>query len=85
MDQNAQRSGGGRLFLAVVPDADAAARIHQLARALKQAHKFDRAIIEPERLHVSLFFLGELLSERIVRIAYEAAAEVRAQQFEVRF
>jgi 2'-5' RNA ligase len=82
MDQNA--SSSGRLFFAVVPDADAAARIRRLARALKQAHKFDRAIIEPERLHVSLFFLGEL-SEHIVRIAYEAAAQVRAQPFEVRF
>jgi RNA 2',3'-cyclic 3'-phosphodiesterase len=77
-------SSSGRLFLAVVPDAVAAARICQLARALKQAHKFDRAIIEPERLHVSLFFLGEL-SEHMVRIACEAAAEVRARPFEVRF
>jgi 2'-5' RNA ligase len=82
MSQNA--SSSSRLFLAVVPDADAAARIYRLARALKQAHKFDRDIIEPERLHVSLFFLGEL-SEHMLRIACEAAAEVRAHPFEVRF
>jgi RNA 2',3'-cyclic 3'-phosphodiesterase len=82
MSQNA--SSSSRLFLAVVPDADAAARIYRLARALKQAHKFDRDIIEPERLHVSLFFLGEL-SEHMFRIACEAAAEVRAHPFEVRF
>ena len=82
MDQNASRIG--RLFLAAVPDAVAAARIYRLARALKHAHKFDGNVIEPERLHVSLFFLGEL-SEQIVRVACEAAAEVRAPPFEVLF
>jgi 2'-5' RNA ligase len=75
---------GSRLFLAVIPNAAAVASIYRLARALKRAHRFDRAIIEPERLHVSLFFLGEL-SEHMVRIACEAAAEVRARPFEVRF
>ena len=83
MDQNAS-SSGGRLFLAVLPDADAAARIDRLAVALKRAHKFNRASIEPGRLHVSLFFLGEL-SEHIVRIACEAAAEVRVPPFDVWF
>src|SRR5258708_5049990 len=82
MSRNA--SSGSRLFLAVVPDADAAARIYRLARALKQAHQFDRAIIDPQRLHVSLFFLGELTDD-MARIACEAAAEVRADPFEVRF
>jgi 2'-5' RNA ligase len=83
MEQNAS-SSSGRLFLAVVPDADTAARIHRLAHALKCAHKFDRKLIEPQLLHVSLFFLGEL-SEQIVRIAGEAAAEVRAQPFQLWF
>lgn len=82
MPQNA--SNGSRLFFAIVPDADAAARIYRLAGTLKQAHKFDRAIIEAERLHVSLFFLGEL-SEHMVQIACQAANEVRAQPFEVWF
>jgi 2'-5' RNA ligase len=83
MDRNTSRSSG-RLFLAAVPDAEAAARIHLLARALKHAHKFDRAIIAPECLHVSLFFLGEPL-EHIIRTACEAGAEVRARPFEVWF
>lgn len=74
----------GRLFLAAVPDAAAAAGIHRLACALKHAHKFDCKVIEPERLHVSLFFLGEL-SQQILRIAAEAAAEVRVPPFEVSF
>ena len=83
MDQSA-RSSSGRLFLAALPDADAAAQIHRLARVLKRAHKFDGKIIESGRLHVSLFFLGELL-EPAARIAREAAAEVRVPPFEVLF
>jgi 2'-5' RNA ligase len=82
VDQNA--ISGGRLFFAVVPDADASARIFQLARALKQAHKFPGKLIAPECLHVSLFFLGEF-DEQLVRIASCAAAEVRAQPFEIWF
>jgi 2'-5' RNA ligase len=82
MSQNA--TGGARLFLAAVPDAQASARIYQLAQVLKRAHGFSGRLIAPERLHVSLFFLGEP-SEYIVRIASEAAAEVQASPFEVRF
>jgi RNA 2',3'-cyclic 3'-phosphodiesterase len=82
MDQSA--ISGGRLFLAVVPDAVASARIFRLARALKQAHKFPGKLIAAECLHVSLFFLGEI-DEQLVRIASDAAAELRAPPFEVRF
>jgi 2'-5' RNA ligase len=82
MNQNA--SSSGRLFLAAVPDADTAQRIHRLAQALKRAHKFDGNVIEFERLHVSLFFLGGL-SEPFIRIACDAAAEIRTPPFEVLF
>ncbi len=73
-----------RLFLAAVPDANAAARIHQLAGILKRAHKFSGRLIEPGRLHVSLFFLGGL-SEQGVQAACAATAEVRTEPFEVLF
>jgi 2'-5' RNA ligase len=79
-----QNTNIGRLFLAAVPDADTARRIHRLAGALKRAHKFDGKIIEAERLHVSLFFLGEL-PEPVARTASEVAAEVRAPPFQVLF
>jgi 2'-5' RNA ligase len=55
-----------------------------LAHVLKCAHKFDRKLIEPQLLHVSLFFLGEP-SEQIVRIAREAAAEAWEQPFQLWF
>jgi RNA 2',3'-cyclic 3'-phosphodiesterase len=77
-------TGSGRLFLAAFPDADASARIHRLAQVLKKAHRFSGRLIEPRHLHVSLFFLGEPL-EDVARAASEAAAEVRAQPFEIRF
>jgi 2'-5' RNA ligase len=79
-----RNTSSGRLFLAAVPDADTARRIYRLAVALKRAHGFDGKIIEPERLHVSIFFLGEL-PEPAVRIACEAAAEIRTSPFDVLF
>jgi 2'-5' RNA ligase len=77
-------TSSGRLFLAAVPDADTAQRICRLADVLKRAYKFDVKTVEPERLHVSLFFLGELL-EPVAPMVCEAAAEVRAPPFEVLF
>jgi 2'-5' RNA ligase len=74
----------GRLFLATLPDAKTSARIHRLARVLKQAHRFSGRLIEPRHLHVSLFLLGEPLKD-VARIASVAAAEVRAQPFEIWF
>jgi 2'-5' RNA ligase len=71
MDKFASRSGA-RLFLAAVPDAGTAERIYRLAGVLKRAHKFDGKLIAPERLHISLFFLGGL-PDRNVRAACEAA------------
>jgi RNA 2',3'-cyclic 3'-phosphodiesterase len=55
-----------------------------LAGLLKRAHMFDGKIIEPERLHISLFFLGGMPGPA-VRIICEAAAEVRSPPFEVLF
>jgi RNA 2',3'-cyclic 3'-phosphodiesterase len=77
-------SVGARLFLAIIPDAGTGARIHRLAGVLKRAHKFSGKLIAPERLHVSLFFLGGL-SEPGIEAACAAAAEVRTEPFEVMF
>jgi RNA 2',3'-cyclic 3'-phosphodiesterase len=77
-------STNGRLFLAAVPDAHTAARIHRLAGTLKRAHKFMGTLIPPERLHVSLFFLGGL-HEAGVRSICETAAEMTLTPFDVSF
>ena len=73
-----------RLFLAAVPDAGTAERIHQLAGVLKRAHHFDGKLIAPERLHISLFALGGL-PEGHLCAAWEAAMEVRTAPFQVWF
>jgi 2'-5' RNA ligase len=73
-----------RLFVATIPDADTAFRIYRLAGVLKRAHKFSGKLMEPDRLPISLFFLGGL-SDQIVRSACEAFADVRMQPFEVSF
>ena len=75
-------SDSARIFLAAVPNAGTAERIHRVAGVLKRAHKFDGKLTPPERLHISLFFLGGL-PERDFRAACEAATEVRAERFEV--
>ena len=75
---------GGRLFLAAVPDVDAAAKIHRVAGILKQAHRFTRNLIPRECLHVSLIFLGRG-SKQLLRDAREAVAGVKMTPFEVSF
>ncbi|MEH2528233.1 MULTISPECIES: RNA 2',3'-cyclic phosphodiesterase [unclassified Bradyrhizobium] len=83
MDRFASCSGA-RFFLATVPDTATAERIHRLAGVLKRAHKFDGKLIAPERLHISLFFLGDMPARHILA-ACEAATEVRTEPFEVSF
>jgi len=77
-------SSSARLFLAAVPDAGTAERIHQLARVLKRAHHFDGKLIAPERLHISLFALSGLPEGQLCA-AWEAAMDVRTEPFEVSF
>ena len=70
-------SDSARLFFAAVPNVGTAERIHRLAGVLKRAHKFDGKLIPPERLHISLFFLGGWLERHIHapegKILYESA------------
>jgi 2'-5' RNA ligase len=75
---------GGRLFFAAVPDFGTAAKIHRLAAILKRAHRFRGEPIAPERLHVSLLFLGRW-SEQVAECACEAVAGIKMMPFEVSF
>jgi 2'-5' RNA ligase len=76
-----------RLFLAVVPNADTAAGIYQRAEVIRCARNLQGALIRPEHLHATLFFLGELdaLPEQIITRAVQAAAAVKMPPFEVSF
>jgi 2'-5' RNA ligase len=70
------------LFLAILPDAETAARIYRLAGVLKRAHGFSGRLIAPDRLHVSLFFLGEL-PHCVLSQVCGAVADVRVPSFEL--
>ena len=74
----------GRLFLAVLPDVATATRIHRLAAVLKRAHGFTGKLIQPERLHVSLFFLGGL-HDGVACAARGAIGTIRMAPFKVSF
>ncbi len=74
-----------RLFLAAVPDADTAARIHRLATVLKKAYGFAGRLIPADRLHVSLFFLGGLRGADVSAACDAAAETATTAPFEVSF
>ena len=76
-----------RIFLACLPDAATAARIHALAQTLKAQHGLEGTLILPEHLHVTLFHLGDWngLPKAIVTYARAAAVQARAAPFEVTF
>jgi 2'-5' RNA ligase len=71
-----------RLFLAILPDAETAARIYRLAGLLKRAHGFSGKLIAPDRLHLSLFFLGGLPNCMLSRVC-GAIADIRMPSFEL--
>jgi 2'-5' RNA ligase len=75
----------GRLFLAAVPDADTAARIHRLAGVLKRAHNFRGKLIPTDSLHVSLFFLGALHEEGVRRVCEAATETATMPPFDISF
>jgi RNA 2',3'-cyclic 3'-phosphodiesterase len=84
MDNRVTHGEAGRLFLAAVPDAETAARIHRLAGVLKRAHKFMGRLIPADRLHISLFFLGGLHEDGLRKVC-EAAAETTVAPFDISF
>jgi len=80
--------GDGRLYLGAVPDSAARAKIDRLSAALRRAHRFAGKPTRPDRLHVSLLFLGSFLgspSQELVRIGHQAGAAVRMPGFDIVF
>ena len=76
-----------RLFFAVFPDADAAARIAQLAQQLRAEHGLHGKPLKPERFHVTLHHLGDYagLPQDIVAMASQGAAAVALPPFDIAF
>jgi len=69
-----------RIFFAVLPDAGAIARIHQLTAALKTAHAMRGRAIADTRLHATLCNLGDFpgMPDSLLARAGQASASVAA-------
>jgi 2'-5' RNA ligase len=76
-----------RLFFAVFPDAVTAARIVDIAQALRDSLGLRGKPLRADRLHVTLHHLGDYagLPQDVLAMAREAAAGVEAPGFEVGF
>jgi 2'-5' RNA ligase len=76
-----------RLFFAIFPDPEAAARIARLADQLCADNDVDGRPLTPGHFHVTLDFLGNYagLPQDIIAMASAAAATVAMPSFEVAF
>jgi len=77
-----------RLFFAVLPDADARARIVERRERLRVAHGLKGRLLLPEHLHVTLFHVGdstEAPHEGVIEALTERARSVVMPKFKVAF
>lgn len=77
----------GRLFLAVLPDAETSARIAQTARHLRMSHGLAGKPLPPESFHVALCRIDEALDLSLGRMetVNERVAQVVMPSFPVGF
>ena len=85
-EAEAPRALTDRLFFGLFPDAGTAARIAALGEDLKRKHGMKSRVHAVDRLHVTLFHLGDFpgLPNDLVRKATAAAEGLRAEPFEVK-
>lgn len=76
-----------RLFYALFPDEDAAARIATLAHSLRDEHALQGKALQTARLHVTLHHLGDHagLPQDLVARACDAAGTVAMPAFGIAF
>ena len=85
--KSGSRRSGSNLFIALRPDASAAASALAVAQDIRAAYRAERQPLTCERLHVSLLNLGreQVLDDSIVYNARQAIDSVRFEPFEVVF
>jgi 2'-5' RNA ligase len=76
-----------RLFFAILAPEDSASTISICAKRLRAEHGLKSKLIASERLHISLFSLGDYagLPEPLVALARKAGALVSRPEFDVTF
>jgi 2'-5' RNA ligase len=77
-----------RLFFAIFPDGDTAARIARLSQGLRDRNGLSGRPLATDRFHITLRLIGDFtggLPEPIVAAASDAAAGIAAAPFEVAF
>ena len=76
-----------RLFFGLFPDAATAARIREVGEELRRNHGLTGRVHAQDRLHVTLFHLGDYpgLPPALVKSAMAAAEVMEAAAFEVTF
>lgn len=76
-----------RLFFAIYPDPDTAARIARLAGRLREDHGLSGRPLAAERLHITLHHLGDYAGapRGVVDAAIQAAAAVAKPSFDIIF
>lgn len=76
-----------RLFFAIFPDAVATIDITHLAQTLRHQYALHGTPVSKERLHVTLYFLGDYagLPQTLVDEANQSAERVEAAEFDVTF
>ncbi len=86
-EAEAPRALTDRLFFGLFPDAETAARIAVLGEELKRKHGMKSRVHPVDRLHVTLFHLGDFpgLPKDLVRKATAAAEGLKAAPFEAAF
>lgn len=86
-DRRPPRQPTDRLFLAIIPDAAAAARAAVVTDQLCVTHRLKGKPLRPERLHVSLHHVGDYpgLPEHIVSAVRDIASDVAIRPFTVAF
>ena len=82
-----QQEPVANLFFAVKPDAAARERIVAIARSLRAEHGLRGRVIDEDRLHVTLQFLGEFagLPGNVLAAAKRAGEAVSMDAFELTF
>ncbi len=77
----------GNLFFAVKPDAAAMARIATVARSLRAEHGLRGRVIDEDRLHVTLQYLGQFagLPADVLAAARHAGETLSTNAFELTF